>query len=67
MQDVFETIALLHGCKRIENFLSEEFDVSVYAVRQWTTRGVPIRLRERLAHLAGMSVDALNDMHYPLL
>lgn len=67
VENIFSAIASKHDLKRVENFLSDRFDVSVYAVRMWTTRGIPVALREEVARLAGMSFIELQGMHEVLL
>lgn len=67
IEDLFAVIAMRHNKKRPENFLSDVFDVEVYAVRQWTVRGIPKRLREEFADLAGMPHRELEAIHEGLV
>jgi hypothetical protein len=63
VEGLFDKIARRHKVKRPENFLSEEFDIEVYGVRQWTVRGIPPMHRERFAQLAGVSLKELQRLH----
>lgn len=67
LKDRIETllsyIAQRYNKKRPENFLSDLFDVDVYAIRQWTVRGIPMRHREKFAELVGISEKALERLH----
>jgi ribosomal protein L23 len=67
IENLFSMIASRHKVKRIENFLSEKFDVSVYAVRMWTTRGIPRDIRPAVAKLAGLPVHQVILMHERLM
>ncbi|TXH17356.1 MAG: hypothetical protein E6R03_04075 [Hyphomicrobiaceae bacterium] len=67
VEGIFAAIAKRHGVKRVENFLSEEFDVSVYAVRMWCTRGIPRAIRGDVAKLAGIPVHQVILSHERLL
>ena len=56
------SIKVLHNCNRAETFLSDRFDVSVYAIRQWSVRGIPLRFEEEIAELAGISLSDLREL-----
>ncbi len=63
IEGLLTTIAKRHKVKRPENFLSEEFDIEVYGVRQWTVRGIPMDKRDRFAELLGITRRELDAMH----
>jgi hypothetical protein len=63
IERLYDKIARKFDRKRPENYLSDAFDVEVYAVRQWTVRGIPKRFRDQFAELVGISRNALNRLH----
>lgn len=63
MEGLLVRVAERQGVKRPENFLSERYDIEVYAVRQWVARGIPLRHRADFAALAGMSLEELEAAH----
>lgn len=63
MEALLQLVAQRHKRKRPENFLSDFFDVEVYAVRQWVARGIPKKHRKAFADLVGMTEAELERVH----
>lgn len=59
VESMLQMIAHRHKVKRPENFLSDRFDVDVYAIRQWLVRGVPKAIQSEFSELAGVSVEVV--------
>lgn len=63
IEALINLVGIRHSKKRPENLLSDTFDVEVYAVRQWVTRGIPKKHRKVFADLAGITLKELEDAH----
>lgn len=63
VENLFQKVAEKNSVKRPENLLSDVFDVAVYAIRQWTVRGIPVDKRDRFAKLAGITREELDGLH----
>jgi Asp/Glu/hydantoin racemase len=63
VEKLLKKISDRHGGKRPDMIIAAFADVSVYAVRQWLTRGVARHHRQLVANLADMPVEDLERAH----
>lgn len=63
VEKLLKKISERHGGKRPDMIIATFADVSVYAVRQWLTRGVAKHHRNLVANLADIPLDELEKAH----
>jgi hypothetical protein len=62
MEAILCDIASRYKRKRPENYLSDTLDVEVYAIRQWTVRGVPRKHRDTVAKMIKVPREILDRL-----
>lgn len=63
MEKLLKKISERHGGKRPDMIIAAFADVSVYAVRQWLSRGVARHHRQLVANLADVDLQELERAH----
>ena len=63
MENLLRKISDRHGGRRADMVIATSTDLSVYAVRQWLTRGVAKHHRNLVANLADIPLDELEKAH----
>src|SRR5689334_13527160 len=63
IQGLIDAVARAQGDDRPDELLARRVGKTVYAVRQWLARGVPMRYWDLLAELAGVPREAVARAH----